>query len=192
MLKNLIKCVSGKRGWLIHPPSALKLKIRESIAEKLLKSVDKMRQLDLNDSWAPKTHKKSKAKLSFSDISDDKNSATNTSLCSGKSDTLHDHGYSVSKDKSIDILASPARPVDDSETRKDIFFDHGYSSVSKDKDISVSPLPVENLLTMSESEKSDLSNKIVQQLTQLSKVGHSILLKNNPEEFQKGTCLEMY
>jgi hypothetical protein len=30
------------------PPSALKLKIRESIAEKLIKSVDKMRQLDLN------------------------------------------------------------------------------------------------------------------------------------------------
>jgi hypothetical protein len=45
---------------------------------------------------------------------------------------------------------------------------------------------------MSESEKSDLSNKIDQQLTQLSKVGHSILLKNNPEEFQKGTGLEMY
>ena len=89
--------------------------------------------------------------------------------------------YSVSKDKSIDILASPAWPVDDSETRKDIFFDHGYSSVSKDKDISVSPLPVENLLTVSESEKSDLSNKIDQQLTQLSKVGHSILFKNTTE-----------
>jgi hypothetical protein len=52
----------------------------------------------------------------------------------------YDHGYSVSKDKSIDILASPTWPVDISETRKDIFFDHGYSSVSKDKDISVSPM----------------------------------------------------
>jgi hypothetical protein len=132
-----------------------------------------------------KHKKKSKVKLSFSDISDDKNSATNTSLCSGKSETLYDHGYSVSKDKSIDILASPTWPVDISETRKDIFFDHGYSSVSKDKDISVSPLPVENLLTMSESEKSDLTNKIDQQLTQLSKVGHSILFKNNPEELSE-------
>ena len=45
-----------------------------------------MRQLDLNDSRAPKIQKKSKVKLSFSDISDDKNSATNTSLCSGKSE----------------------------------------------------------------------------------------------------------
>jgi hypothetical protein len=44
------------------------------------------------------------------------------------------------------------------------------------------PLPVENLLIVSESEKSDLSNKIYQQLTQLSNVGHSILFKNNPEE----------
>ena len=126
------------------PPSALKLKIKESVAEKLIKSVDKMRQLDLNDSRAPKTQKKSKVKLGFSDISNDKNSTTNTSLFSGKSDTLYDHGYSVSKDKSIDILASPTWPVDISETLKDIFFDHGYSSVSKDKDISVSPLPVEN------------------------------------------------
>ena len=33
-----------------------------------------------------KYKKKSKVKLSFSDISDDKNSATNTSLCSGKSE----------------------------------------------------------------------------------------------------------
>jgi hypothetical protein len=143
------------------PPSALKLKIRESVAEKLIKSVDKMRQLDVNASRAPKTQKKSKVKLSFSDISDDKNSATNTSLYSGKSDTLYDHGYSVSKDKFIDILASPAWPVDISETLKDIFFDHGYSSVSKDIDISVSSLTVEHFLTVSESEKVICQTKLI-------------------------------
>lgn len=148
-----------------------------------------MRQLDVNGSRAPKTQKKSKVKLSFSDISDDKNNTTNTSLFSGKSDTLYDHGYSVSKNKSIDILASPAWPVDISETLKDIFFDHGYSSVSKDKDISVSSLTVEKILTVSESEKSDLSNKIDQQLTQLSKV---VCLKILQKDFQKGTGLEMY
>ena len=44
---------------------------------------------------------------------------------------------------------------------------------------------MENLLTVSESEKSDLTNKIDQQLTQLSKVGPSILFKYNPEELSE-------
>ena len=44
---------------------------------------------------------------------------------------------------------------------------------------------MEILLTVFESDKSDMSNKIDQQLTQLSKVGHSILFKNNPEELSE-------